>query len=456
MEKEYNRFFDFIKKYLNPKFLGELDIEYDKNNFFVFANLSKSYLSNMSENEFKYYLKDINLYRFSFYKNLDYSLDRLYEHMDDSEKKEFRKIMVNLDKYNQNITKSMVGEILSSTSLSEKIGRLSDAIFSADTWKSTQKIAEIIDEVFNDMKFRQLIADRLMQYLESHKKLFGIDWEKKFKIFVSEPEDFMIDIVSTAIRVNPKISIYTNPTSLNDMKSVVESITDESVFLFNIKKRIDINFGVNNKKLPEYKANFKFIKNPKDINERPLKNINVSNIITDPVNYSTNQFIEHITAFILKGIELFVAMKYKNTIHDTLHEFRDIMLKEYKTNNKSLLLEMKEYINKLIIVIVEGDMSEFDNLKIYCKSHIDEISDTLYNSKKYIISLLENKLQDFGAKISINDLVETDFSKDELTERLNYYLNESSDDLIRKLLYGLHTAYKLLNSFRSKKKVIKI
>lgn len=456
----YTLFYNLVKDKLQPKFLCPLDIEEDtKNNIcIIFKNdNNKKFITNMNDKELFEYLNGINLFKCSFYKNVDYTLNRLYEKLNYTEKEEMKKLLHHLSLVESDFKDIFVKKLKLSNIVKEKINEIMD-IITAGKFKNPSEIATIIDRIFLNPDLREEFFNQLKDIMKER----NIDSSFLDKIITRLNENFegFKTIMDFFMKINYPINIYYSKQKQMLIKELINEIFDKSVYLNNIESYFE--------KVPEnnetqFKKKYKCYVIDDDYKEleEPLQIFNY--ILNDfselpekvDFHYNLLTFKIHLNIFFLHLYNVFMTIKlkydFKTQINDLVKNIEvnninkedNILFENFSKESLDILTNSPDDIPKIIENFNKLDFK--DKLKTY-----------INNNKENVVDLLGQHFKKLGLKRSdkLQEIIKTEFNVnvEEYYDNLISYMSDETKNV--KIIYILKIISKII-AFKNDRKIIK-
>lgn len=402
MEKNYLIFFEFIKFKINPNFLKPIDtktdIEEDRLLIFKSEKYKNVFLSNLDEDEILTYLSEINIGYLSFYYGGDYTLDRIYKKLNDSERKYFLKIVENLSNYELAIKKELDNIIKNEYNYNDQIKNIINKFFIEKKFE-IKDLCVLLDAFLYCNSFRS----NVIKYLKENIKEELVDYILKLDDIV---------IIENIMRINPKVKIY-DQESKEIFLNFINEIEENSIYIKNLKyvlnKRNKNLSNLSNKNY--FRINYT-IKPPTSNPEKSDFDILLQEINNLIKNKNQSKFKFSFVQFKYHCVYLFLYINQLLVLNNTSSKIKQ----HYENTTKNLNNDIfaKIYADSMEIIIYNKP-EKIDNLIDYVLEVKDEIlkKEKLIEGYDKITSYLVKKLPDIERyldKDKIQNMVTLDFS----------------------------------------------
>lgn len=444
--KAYILLYEFMKDKLNKKFIKPFNYQEDEIKLVLFKNNNK--ISELSENDLKEYLTNINLGMFSFFRHGDCSLYKFYTtKLKNEERPKFLRLLDSLSINTMFLNNTLRNIVIQQEDINKKIAVIADTI-GEGKYKTATEIGSLIDNIFMDEKLKEAILELLNEQLTYIKDV------KFIKYIIDECKnkfDGIISIIDLIMLINPKIKIKYNESLYKICSQFIDNIKNESCYMTQIVDQINDSYKDKNNTRAEFKPNYEIEKIQQEhlTSKPPLEELNYLDSYFNLTNrtkvkYNYIQFKRHIIFLLLKGRNILTNIKITNSFKNLNTELKESIVIDNSVNVEGL----KNYVSKFLLVLTEGETDKIPELIDYCKEHKDQIIELLSKNKDAIINVLLESFSRAGIKRGKEIYTE-------ITTALNIDVKGIMNDVINNLDSNKELETKVITSMKFLSKFIK-
>lgn len=445
----YVSFYAFVKDRLNQKFLLPFkpDEDIDQDILFIFKNNNNTFVKNMNEEELVSYLTSINIYRCSFYKGADYTLNRLYKKLSTCEKSQFINIIHQLAlEEDKSIKNLFINDIKTNKIFKDKFNYIVETI-SNKNFKNPIELGKLIDLICLDEVIKDKFFKHLTTLLEDYSfdAPFINDIIKTFNKEYSGPTIFM-DLI---MNINYPIDIHYSKHKLENIKEYIKEVINNSKYLSNIEN------DLGNKDAKDFKKKYKccLIQENHKILEEPMA---IFNYISDnfetikdkpDFNYNMTIFKIHLSLIIIHFYNIFVSisLKKQTDFDEPIEELKESLK---ITMDKTSHLMFENYTKETLDILINRPLDIPNIIDNFKKLNMDDkIKEFSIINKDTIIDFFVNKLNQLGFRkcYELNNIFLENFSLDmeSIYDNLISYITDDNKNSM--IIKGLGFISKFLN-----------